>query len=132
MRLARSKASQTKQRKYPGQSGRLGGSAGMAGRVCWLGWQGRLEWQAQSVGIAGLLWKHGWPGLLAWPQPWSAWWGWGQAGLGQDRPGGVVEAGLVGQERAGQVCSSCERTYEWFLEMCVPSELAHLTKLTPF
>ena len=30
----------------------------------------------------------------------------------------------MGQDRAGPGCSSCERTPEWFLEMCVPSELA--------
>ena len=53
----------------------------------------------------------------------------GQAGSGRDRLGGAVGAGLVGQERAGPGISSCERTYEWFLEICVPSELAHGIKL---
>ena len=51
------------------------------------------------------------------------------AGSGRDRPGGTVGAGLVGKERAGQGRFSCERTYEWFLEMCVTSELARCIKL---
>ena len=43
--------------------------------------------------------------------------------------GGQAGAGRVGQDRAGPDRSSCERTHEWFLEMCVPSELARGTKL---
>ena len=44
-------------------------------------------------------------------------------------PGGAVGAGQVGQDRAGQGRWSCERTHEWFLEMCVPLELARWIKL---
>ena len=50
----------------------------------------------------------------------------GQAGAGRVVGGG---AGRVGQDRAGPGRSSCERTHEWFLEMCVPSELARGIKL---
>ena len=60
----------------------------------------------------------------------------GQAGAGQvvleERAGchgGAGGAGRVGQYLAGSGRSSCERTHEWFLEMCVPSELARGIKL---
>ena len=43
--------------------------------------------------------------------------------------GGSGGAGWLGQDRAGPGRSSCERTHEWFLEMCVPSELARGIKL---
>ena len=57
--------------------------------------------------------------------------GWlgGPGGAGRAGPGGAVGAGRVGQDRAGPGRSSCERTHEWFLEMCVPSELARGIKL---
>ena len=53
----------------------------------------------------------------------------GQPGLGLDRPGGAVGEGRLGQERARPGRSRCERTYGWFVEMYVPSELARGTKL---
>ena len=51
--------------------------------------------------------------------------GWSWEGR-QERAG---SAGRVGQDRAGLGRSSCERTHEWFLEICVPSELARGIKL---
>ena len=92
-------------------------------RVGWLGWQDQGALLAGSAGWAGRVWGHSGPGQQA-RLAWSA----GMAGLvelggkegsGLDRPGGAVGAGLVGQERAGPGLSSCERTYDWFLEMCV-------------
>ena len=76
-----------------------------AGRLCWAGWR---AWRAGSAGMAGRV-ELG-----------------GQAGAGRVVGGG---AGRVGQDRAGPGRSSCERTHEWFLEMCVPSELARGIKL---
>ena len=42
----------------------------------------------------------------------------GAGRAGRSVPGGAAGAGLVGQVRAGPGRSSCERTHEWFLEMC--------------
>ena len=70
------------------------------------------------MGLAGLVGRVG--GHL---------WRGGAGRAGRIGPGGVVGAGRVGQDRAGQGRSSCERTHEWFLEMCVPSELARGIKL---
>ena len=67
------------------------------------------------AGLAGRVGGHGGPG--------------GAGRAGRSGPGGAGGAGRVGQDRAGLGCSSCERTHEWFLEMCVPSELAHGIKL---
>ena len=84
---------------------RLGGPVGGHGG------QGLQAWHAGSAGLAGQV-KLG-----------------GKAGSGQDRQDGAIGAGRVGQERAGPGRSSCERTYEWVLEMYVPSELARGIKL---
>ena len=97
----------------PGCSGRLGGSAGIEGRV-----GGRVGGHGGPVrgarrtltGRIGLVGGHAGPGQQAW-LAWSA--GMeglmelgGQAGLGRDRQGGVVGVGWVGQERAGPMNGS--------------------------
>ena len=88
-----------------GRRARRAGSAGTAGRV---------------GGSAGLVGGHGGPDRRG---HWRA----GSAGMA----GRVVreERACWGQDRAGPGRSSCERTHEWFLEMCVPSELARGIKL---
>ena len=88
---------------------RLAGSGGTDGQVCKDGGQGRGGHHGQLV--AGRVVWHGWRD--------------GAGRAGRSGPGGAVGAGRVGQDRAGPGRSSCERTHEWFLEMCVPSELAH-------
>ena len=65
--------------------------------------------------MAGRVGRHGGPG--------------GAGRAGRSGPGGAAGAGRVGQDRAGPGRSSCERTNEWFLEMCVPSKLARGIKL---
>ena len=85
------------------------------------GGQGLGALRAGSAGLKGWVCWHGGPGRVELR---------GQAGAGSDRPGGAVGAGLVGQEQARPGLSSCECTHEWFLEMCVPSELARGIKLT--
>ena len=72
------------------------------------------HWRAGSGGTAGPVGGHGGPGEAE--------------RAGRSGPGGEVGAGQVGQDRAGPGRFSCERTHEWFLEMCVPSELARVTK----
>ena len=91
-----------------GSGVRRAGSGGTEGLVGGHRGPGRRAWRAGSAGMAGRV-ELG-----------------GQAGAGR-----VVGVGarLVGQDRAGPGRSSCERTHEWFLEMCVPSELARGIKL---
>ena len=107
----------------------LGWLAGLAGQVGWHGGPGLQAWRAESG-------AHCWPGWQAWLAGSAGMAGrvdsaevGGQAGSGWDSPGGAVGAGRVGQGLAVQSRSSSEHTYEWFLEMCVPLELAHGIKL---
>ena len=99
--------------------GRVGGHGG-SGQQAWLTGSGGTAGQVGGLGGRGR--GHGWPGEAGRA---------GRIGLGQaaHRRGGAVGAGRVGQERAGQGRFRCERTYEWFLEMCVPLKLARGTKL---
>ena len=87
-----------------GTAGRFGGTAGLVGGH---GGPGRGAPRAGSAGLAGRVGGHGGPD------------GAGRAGRsGQGGAAGARGAGRVGQDRAGPGRSSCERTHEWFLEMC--------------
>ena len=98
----------------------------MTGRVG----PGRRAWLAGSGGTAGRVWWHGGPGWGTWSAGSGGHGGPGGAGrAGRSGPGGAVGAGRVCQDLAWPGRSSCERTHEWFLEMCVPSELARGIKL---
>ena len=78
-------------------AGWFGGAS--AGRVCGLGGLGRPGGQGRPGGA-------------------------GRAG--RSGPGRAVGAGLVGQDRTGPGCSGCERTHEWFLEICVATHVTDI------
>ena len=88
-------AARQKQRICPGWSARLGGLAGLAGRVGRHDGQGRGARRAGSGGTEGRVRGHHGPGRLAWRA--------GLAGMaGRVQLGGQAGAGrVVWQERAG-------------------------------